>query len=146
MKTTTHATLERKGASGRYTFRILVICIILMLFIYILITLFQTTGSKRITIPDQKNGNKTFVKIVKTVHVDIEGAVFKKGVYEIPEGSTVRDVLIQAGGLTLTADRTYVKQHMDLSERVKDQSMLYFPRTGENILDNGVSSTTLYRK
>ncbi|MBI3887438.1 helix-hairpin-helix domain-containing protein [Candidatus Microgenomates bacterium] len=40
----------------------------------------------------------------KKVKVDIEGAVIKPGLYEIPNDSRIQDVLISAGGLTAKAN------------------------------------------
>ena len=39
-------------------------------------------------------------ELIKKLVVDIEGAVFSPGVYELSGGSRIKDVLIAAGGFT----------------------------------------------
>lgn len=59
---------------------------------------------------------------VKTVKVDIKGAVKKPGVYELEETNTVMDALTKAGGLTSKGTSINV----NLSKRLKDEMVIYF--------------------
>ena len=59
------------------------------------------------------------------VHVD--GAVANPGVYDVPTGSRVTDVIGAAGGLTDDADQTKI----NLAAKVADGSKVYIPKLGE---------------
>jgi len=59
---------------------------------------------------------------IKTIKVDIKGAVKKPGVYELEETNTVMDALTKAGGLTSKGTSINV----NLSKRLKDEMVVYF--------------------
>ena len=65
------------------------------------------------------------------INVDIAGAVVRPGVYEMPDNSRVKDVLITAGGLAAKADRNYISKTINLAQRLNDGMKLYFPFEGE---------------
>lgn len=67
------------------------------------------------------------VKTNKKIKVDIEGAVEKPGVYEIPFDSRIEDVLISAGGLSVKADREYVSKSVNLAQKLIDGAKIYIP-------------------
>lgn len=67
----------------------------------------------------------------KMVKVDIEGAVQKPGVYEIPNDYRIQDVLITAGGLTVKANRKYLSENINLAQKVSDGLKIWIPETGE---------------
>jgi competence protein ComEA len=67
----------------------------------------------------------------KKIKVDIEGAVEKPGIYEIPDDSRIQDVLITAGGMTAKANRTMVSQSINLAQRVFDGQKIYIPFENE---------------
>lgn len=69
----------------------------------------------------------------RKISVDIAGAVERPGVYEIPDDSRVKDVLITAGGLSAKANRNYVSKMVNLAQRVSDAMKLYFPFEGEAV-------------
>lgn len=56
----------------------------------------------------------------ETCYVYICGAVMKPGVYVLPEGSRIYEVIREAGGLTAEADDTFINQ----AERVTDGMMI----------------------
>ena len=68
----------------------------------------------------------------KKVHVDINGAVIKPGVYVLPEGSLIKDVITLAGGWHQDADAMYIAQELNLAELVQDQSKIYIPFKDDN--------------
>ncbi len=78
-------------------------------------------------------------EVVKTILVDIKGAVHYEGVVEAQEGMRVKDVIDKAGGFTEEAN---VRQ-VNLAERVEDEMVIYVPTQGE-ILE--VESTELLQK
>lgn len=65
------------------------------------------------------------------VYVDIAGAVVKPGVYPVPDGSRVADVLLKADGLTEKADRQAIAKAMNMAVKVSDGMKIYVPFIGE---------------
>jgi competence protein ComEA len=61
------------------------------------------------------------------IFIDIEGAVISPGVYELPVGSRVKDVLVLAGGLAEDADRLFCEKNINLAEEIKDGQKIYIP-------------------
>jgi len=72
---------------------------------------------------------------IKSVIVDVAGAVEQPGVYSIPYDSRISNVLITAGGLAPKADRNYISRYINLAQRVSDGMKIYFP------FENEVSTT-----
>lgn len=62
---------------------------------------------------------------VKAMLVDIEGAVAKPGIYKLPLGSKIQDVLIIAGGLSAKADREYLAKNFNLATKLTDGAEIY---------------------
>ena len=68
---------------------------------------------------------------VKTIVVDISGAVEQAGVYLVPYDSRISNVLITAGGLSPKADRKYISRYINLAQRVTDGMKIYIPFENE---------------
>lgn len=68
---------------------------------------------------------------VPKILVDIEGAVEKPDVYEVTVGARLKDVLVQAGGLSARADREFFTRTFNLAHILKDQEKLYIPSSDE---------------
>lgn len=64
---------------------------------------------------------------IALVIVDVRGAVAKPGVYTLPAGSRVQDVLAQAGGALSNAET----RPLNLARRLNDGEQLYVPTIGE---------------
>lgn len=73
------------------------------------------------------------------IKADIEGAVVKPGVYELDSGSRISDLLILAGGLANSADRTWVEKNLNLAGKVIDGGKIYIQKIGEET--KGVNET-----
>lgn len=125
----------------RYLLLTILLSITLIVFIYSLIYYLNNSSHEKIKPHRVKITKNMDVKIVKIIHVDIEGAVFKKGIYEIPENSMMQDALIQAGGISSDADRAYVEQQINLKTILTDGARIYIPRKGEGILENGAQTS-----
>lgn len=67
--------------------------------------------------------------------VDIEGAVIKPGIYQLPPESRLNDLLIACGGLDQEADRDWVAKNLNLALPLLDGAKIYVPEAGE-ILGN----------
>lgn len=61
--------------------------------------------------------------------VYVNGAVNRPGVYVVPEGARLEDVLAMAGGLTGDAD----PRRVNLSLRARDEDHFYIPGIGEEV-------------
>lgn len=65
------------------------------------------------------------------IKADIEGAIVKPGVYELPSGSRIQDLLIIAGGLAASADRDWISKNLNLAAKLTDGGKVYIPEIGE---------------
>ncbi|MED1508072.1 MULTISPECIES: helix-hairpin-helix domain-containing protein [Bacillus] len=72
----------------------------------------------------------------KTIVIDVKGAVFKEGVYEMKEGERVKDAVEKAGGFLPDAE---VKK-VNLAQVVQDQMLLYIPSKNEPVQEGAASS------
>lgn len=70
-------------------------------------------------------------KTLTTLFVDLEGAVEKPGIYELPADSRVNDLLVRAGGLSGKADRAWVAKNLNLAQSLADGGKIYIPAEGE---------------
>jgi len=71
----------------------------------------------------ESNGQK------KTIMIDIKGAVYREGVYEVGAGARVKDGIEKAGGFLPEADM----EKVNLAQLMQDQMLLYVPRKGEQV-------------
>ncbi|KKU32602.1 hypothetical protein A3K29_05605 [Candidatus Collierbacteria bacterium RIFOXYB2_FULL_46_14] len=69
--------------------------------------------------------------------VDIEGAVLSPGVYELPNGSRVKDALIAAGGFSEMADRSFCEKNLNLAQELQDGQKIYIPFVTNTPTDAG---------
>ncbi len=70
-----------------------------------------------------------------TIVVDIEGAVISPGIYKIPLGSRLHDILVASGGLSAQADRDWTAKNINQAAKLSDGQKIYIPRGGESILN-----------
>lgn len=82
----------------------------------------------------------TVSPIPKQITIDIEGAVIKPGVYQLPLASRMKDALVAAGGLSESADRKRVALEINLAQPLMDGAKLYIPVVGEQVMTSGMSS------
>lgn len=68
--------------------------------------------------------------------VDIEGAVPKPGIFELPYDSRFIDALNKAEGLDSNADRYYVAKTFNLAKKLVDEDKIYIPFFSETQTDN----------
>lgn len=72
----------------------------------------------------------------RTIVIDVKGAVFKEGVYEMKEGERVKDAVEKAGGFLPDAE---IKK-VNLAQVVQDQMLLYIPNKNEPVQEGAASS------
>ncbi len=75
---------------------------------------------------------KVTVPVDKYVVVDIAGEVIKPGVYRLPKGSRVSDLLAVSGGLSAGADRDWVEKNMNRAKILNDGEKIYIPGKTQN--------------
>lgn len=68
---------------------------------------------------------------IQKIMVDVQGAVMRPGVYSLPDGSRVQDVLIAAGGASGNADHAFIAKNLNLAQKLSDGMKLYIPMEGE---------------
>lgn len=78
-----------------------------------------------------------------TIFVDLQGAVEKPGVYELPLGSRMNDILIQAGGFSAEADREWVARSLNLAQKLADGAKIYIPGKPESLNSQSVTRNSL---
>lgn len=77
---------------------------------------------------------------VRTI-VDIAGAIERPGVYEVSTGGRLKDVLIQAGGLSADAHKDYFSRNFNLAKLITDQEKIYVPSSLE--INSGIFEESL---
>jgi len=63
----------------------------------------------------------------KTLTVEIFGEVINPGVYKLPDGSRVDDLLIVAGGFSSSADRVWADKYLNRAAKITDGQKVYIP-------------------
>ncbi|MCL4354610.1 helix-hairpin-helix domain-containing protein [Patescibacteria group bacterium] len=76
------------------------------------------------------------------ISVDVEGAVFKPGVYQISSSGRIKDGLIAAGGLNELADREWVAKNLNLAAKLTDGAKIYIPKEGEQVSNQNTSTVS----
>lgn len=66
------------------------------------------------------------------VVVNVAGEVQNPGVYTLPAGSRIGDAIVMAGGLSVSADRDWVAQTLNLASTMKDGEKIYIPEKNGN--------------
>lgn len=101
----------------------------MIFFIYGLIGLFLTNKTASDDIIFETSGKNSAE--IKTIFIDIEGAVVRPGLYKLPHDSRIQDALIAAGGVSASADREYMSKNLNLAIRLTDGAKIYIPKDGE---------------
>lgn len=79
---------------------------------------------------------------MKTIFVDVEGAVVHPGVYELESSARVQDALTAAGGMHKDADRFAVAKGINMASKLSDGTKLYIPYKGEAATMTTASATS----
>ncbi len=94
---------------------------------------FSNTSSESIN-----KGEKTEEKHDEKIFVDVKGAVKHPGVFETTKDKRVKDLIEEAGGLLDDADTST----LNLSQKVKDQMVIYILKHGEKPKQMTENATT----
>lgn len=111
------------------------ISLILISLVFIFIGLIQLLNPHKdiANQPIEKEVAATSSANTGALHVDIEGAVMRPGVYVLPQNSRVQDVLVAAGGLSAQSDRELVAKSINLASKVADGAKIYIPKIGDTV-------------
>lgn len=85
----------------------------------------------------QKDFPKESMVEVKTISVDVSGAVQKPGVYKLKEGSRIEEAIGAAGGFSKNANQEYISKYLNLAQKLVDGSKIYVPFEGETSISQG---------
>ena len=104
----------------------------LIFLVYGLIVLLGSSSSSKDVIFESGNeavlsSESSSKSLDRQIIVDVEGAVLKPGVHNVPTDSRIQDALIAAGGFSLDADREWVTKNLNLANsknkiRIRKQS------------------------
>jgi competence protein ComEA len=61
----------------------------------------------------------------KNITAEIAGEVISPGVYKIPDGSRINDLLVAAGGFSGKADRVWTDKYLNRAARLTDGQKVY---------------------
>lgn len=71
------------------------------------------------------------------VVVDLSGAVNSPGLYRLPEGSRLSDLLALGGGISAAADPSWTEKNLNLAEKLADGQKVYIPTKKELLASGG---------
>lgn len=104
----------------------LVLGVVSLVFISLSIIIF--IKSYQVTEPITFSSDEATQSAVQSpITIDIEGAVMKPGVYELPSGSRVDDAIVGAGGFSPSVDTDVVAKTFNRAARLSDGAKLYIP-------------------
>jgi competence protein ComEA len=72
--------------------------------------------------------------------VDIQGAVNKPGVYKMPNGSRIEDLLNASEGIAEGADNKWIEVNLNRAKKVSDGEKIYIPTKNDQSLMSNVQS------
>ncbi len=103
---------------------LLAICIVITLLIY------SARPTEPIIFSSETSSNIASGSALgtSTIKVDIEGAVERPGLYDLPFGARVEDAIILAGGLTREADSEAFGKIMNRAMKLVDGGKIYVPK------------------
>jgi len=87
-------------------------------------------------------GEETVFQANTTINIKVEiaGSVVKPGVYELPDGSRVNDLLTAAGGLAGEADRDWLAKNLNLAQKLADGVKIFIPEKSADLSNLSNSS------
>lgn len=118
--------LEEFVYKYRFTLTVLLLGLILIGFGIIYFKNASTNPEPKIEVLDAASDSSS-TEIV----VEVSGEVEKPGVYKLPIGSRVEDVLIAGGGISVNADRAWVEKYINRAAKLIDGQKIFIPGSNE---------------
>ena len=81
----------------------------------------------------------------KIITVEISGEVNKKGVYKMPEGSRIDDLILTAGGLTGKEDTTFTDKYLNRAAKISDGQKVFIPSAVDHSVITSANSGGVYQ-
>jgi len=78
--------------------------------------------------------------VAEKIVVDIAGAVNLPDVYELPEGSRLKEAIERAGGFADDADSEYIAKNLNMAQVLEDGEKIYIPKKGEDAVGPEIES------
>lgn len=101
---------------------------------------------RKVQVEYLNNGHSNITEAGSNIFIDIEGAIISPGVYELPEGSRLKDAIISAGGLANDADRVFCEKNLNMAELIKDGQKIYIPSIEYTDAQQGYSEAIVSSK
>lgn len=78
----------------------------------------------------------------QAITVDVEGAVVKPGIYQLPLGARVEEAIFSAGGLSQEADKELIAKTINRAARLTDGMKLYLAKKGDAAVISSSAGTS----
>lgn len=65
--------------------------------------------------------------VEKEITAEVSGAVISPGVYKLSTGARIEDLLVDAGGFSMDADRVWTEKYLNRAAKVEDGQKIYVP-------------------
>lgn len=114
---------------NRYLILIVLSGLILIVLGYIFFRNGELPSSSKIEVLDASSEVKNDVT---QLVVEISGEVQKPGVYKLPNGSRIDDLLIASGGLSGNADRELVAKNINRAAKLLDGQKIFIPGVSDS--------------
>jgi competence protein ComEA len=75
------------------------------------------------------------------ITAEVAGEVLKPGVYKLPGGSRVDDLLVAAGGFSAGADRSWTDKYLNRAAKLTDGQKVYIPSVNQQSDESSAKSS-----
>lgn len=111
---------------GRYRWQVLFLLIGLILLVAgLVVSAGMLFGDPKVEVV--KSGALSVDSVDGELVVEVVGEVMEAGVYRLPIGSRVQDLLIVAGGVGIGADREWMEKSLNRAAKLVDGQKVYIP-------------------
>lgn len=87
--------------------------------------------------------NKSDQNTIKSISIDISGAISSPGLYSLPSNFRINDAIVAAGGFSQKADKDFVSKKINLAQNLRDGQKIYIPFEGEEVIPATTGSISL---
>ncbi|HET7099069.1 MAG TPA: helix-hairpin-helix domain-containing protein [Patescibacteria group bacterium] len=77
------------------------------------------------------------------ITVEVAGEIENPGVYKLPNGSRIDDLLRSADGLSANADRVWTDKYLNRAAKLTDGQKIYIPQSGSESAKNPLGDQTI---
>lgn len=116
----------------RYPILILLIGLIFIGGGYFLFNTGITSGGTKVEVLPARNASQSDAGGgTVDITTEIAGEVITPGVYKLPSGSRINDLLVLAGGLSSKADREWTDKYLNRASKLTDGQKVYIPSVNQ---------------